>query len=64
MATAVASRSHRHFGNFFFFGVSLFILAAVFLGFAQSYYLQGLVKLPAWKAFAAPPHPSSYTSMP
>jgi hypothetical protein len=53
----VASYGRRRFDNFFFSGVSLFILVTVFLGFAQSYYLQGVVKLPAWKAFATPPHP-------
>jgi hypothetical protein len=37
--------------------MAAFILFSVFLGFAQSYYLQGVLKLPEWKAFAAPPHP-------
>jgi hypothetical protein len=33
------------------------ILAAVFLGFAQTFYLRGILTIPHWKAFAAPPLP-------
>src|SRR5215470_1884774 len=37
--------------------VAALVLVSVFVGFAQSYYLQGMLKLPPWKAFATPPHP-------
>lgn len=41
----------------FFPFVAALILISVFVGFAQSYYLQGVLKLPPWKDFAVPPHP-------
>lgn len=41
----------------FFPCVAGLILISVFVGFAQSYYLQGVLKLPPWKDFAVPPHP-------
>jgi hypothetical protein len=47
-------RSSRY-DRIFFAGVATFILAAVFLGFAQTYYLSGLLTLPAWKAGMGPP---------
>jgi hypothetical protein len=37
--------------------MAAFILVSVFLGFAQSYYLHVMLKLPDWKTFAAPPDP-------
>ena|SRR5215471_684093 len=59
MATAVQVRHEykTQYDPLFFPGMAVLILVAVFLGLAQSYYLQGLLKLPDWKAFAAPPHP-------
>jgi len=45
------------YDHVFFPSMAEFILFSVFVGFAQSYYLQGVLKLPPWKAFATPPHP-------
>src|SRR5262252_9138182 len=59
MATATQApprlRSSRY-DWIFFAGVATFIVATVFLGFAQTYYLSGLLTLPAWKAGMGPPH--------
>jgi hypothetical protein len=58
MATRAIPYSYRRrIENFFFVGMSLLILAAVFLGFAQTFYLRGILTIPSWKAFAAPPLP-------
>ena len=62
MATATQAREApgrlgSRYDHIFFPGIAAIILVSVFVGFAQSYYLQGVLKLPAWKAFAAPPHP-------
>jgi hypothetical protein len=60
MATATRAFRYsatRHYDHVFFSGMAVLILATVFLGFVQSFYLAGVVKLPAWKAFAAPPLP-------
>jgi hypothetical protein len=56
-ATQTLRQLRSHYDHLFFPSVAAIILASVFLGFAQSYYLQGVLKLPEWKAFAAPPHP-------
>lgn len=50
-------RPRSRYDHIFFPSMAAFILVSVFLGFAQSYYLQGVLKLPPWKAFATPPHP-------
>jgi hypothetical protein len=41
----------------FFSCLAGLMLAAVFVGFAQSYYLYGIIPLPHWKRVFAPPHP-------
>lgn len=56
-ATVVPGRLRSRYDHIFFPGIAAIILVSVFVGFAQSYYLQGVLKLPPWKAFAAPPHP-------
>ena len=56
-ATQAPARIRSRYDHVFFPSIAAFILVSVFLGFAQSYYLQGVLKLPDWKAFAAPPHP-------
>ena len=56
-ATQAPPRNRSRYDHIFFPSMAAFILFSVFLGFAQSYYLQGVLKLPEWKAFAAPPHP-------
>jgi hypothetical protein len=56
-ATQAPPRIRSRYDHIFFPSIAAFILVSVFLGFAQSYYLQGILKLPDWKAFAAPPHP-------
>ena len=50
-------RLRSRYDHIFFPCVAALILISVFVGFAQSYYLQGVLTLPPWKAFAAPPHP-------
>lgn len=62
MATAIQTaqtlpRRRSRYDHVFFPCMAVFVLLSVFLGFAQSYYLQGVLKLPPWKAFATPPHP-------
>jgi hypothetical protein len=62
MATAIQAtpplrQVRSRYDHIFFPLIAAFILVSVFLGFAQSYYLQGVFKLPDWKGFAAPPHP-------
>src|SRR5882762_3311370 len=46
MATGVIRQSNRRFEHLFFSGMAAVILAAVFLGFAHSYYLAGVFKAP------------------
>ena len=41
----------------FFSGMAVLFLVTVFFGFAQTYYLFGLVEFPHWKRALAPPHP-------
>lgn len=41
----------------FFSGMAVLFLVTVFFGFAQTYYLYGLVDFPHWKRAFAPPHP-------
>ena len=55
--TQVRPRLRSRYDHIFFPSMAVLILFSVFLGFAQSYYLQGVLKLPPWKAFATPPHP-------
>jgi hypothetical protein len=62
--TQVRRRIRSRYDRIFFPSMAVLILFSVFLGFAQSYYLQGVLKLPPWKAFATPPHPSSSISTP
>jgi hypothetical protein len=46
MASGVIRQSNHRLENLFFPGMAVLILAAVFLGFARSYYLAGLFKAP------------------
>lgn len=62
MATAISQpRPRSRYDHIFFQAFAAFIAVAVFLGFAQTYYmsgvLSGVLKVPAWKAGLAPPHP-------
>jgi aminobenzoyl-glutamate utilization protein B len=58
-ATQAPPRIRSRHDHIFFPSIAAFILVSVFLGFAQSYYLQGMLKLPDWKAFAAPAGPDT-----
>ena len=53
------SRGHlvSDYDHIFFSCLSALVAFAAFLGFAQTFYLSSFLRLPAWKAFAAPPHP-------
>jgi hypothetical protein len=44
MATTVMSRSDRQSEHWFFSGMALLILAAIFYGFARSYFLAGMFR--------------------
>ncbi|HEY6128631.1 MAG TPA: hypothetical protein VIW23_10655 [Candidatus Acidoferrum sp.] len=63
MSTAASLRNGRtrvgnlRYERIFFSGMAAFILLSVFVGFAQSYYLQRVPKFPHWKAFNSPPYP-------
>jgi hypothetical protein len=58
MATAISQpRPRSRYDHIFFQTFAAFIAVAVFLGFAQTYYMSGVFKVPAWKAGSAPPHP-------
>ncbi len=46
------------FEHVFFSGMAALILAAVLLGFAQTFYLRGILHIPHFKAFAARPLPA------
>ena len=56
-ARAPRVRANLRFEHLVFSGLAAIILAAVFLGFAQTFYLRGILTIPAWKAFAVPPLP-------
>ncbi|HEV8132943.1 MAG TPA: hypothetical protein VGQ81_16970 [Acidobacteriota bacterium] len=46
MATGIVGNSSRRFDNLFFPGMAVLILAAVFFGFARTYYLAGVFRAP------------------
>src|SRR5215813_1818890 len=59
MTTTVLEARTKRLDHYFFPGMALLILATVFLGFAQSYYLAGMFRAPlpnsltpAWQVFA------------
>jgi hypothetical protein len=57
----VAGRQVRiayfRFDRLFFSGMAAAILLSVLIGFAESYYLQGVAHNPHWRAFNTPPYP-------
>src|SRR5215831_4753970 len=46
MTTTVFQARTKQLDHYFFPGMALLILATVFLGFAQSYYLAGMLRAP------------------
>jgi hypothetical protein len=58
MATAILKpQSRTSYDHLFFPTLAIFIAVTVFLGFAQTYYLHGILRVPAFKAVLAPPVP-------
>lgn len=51
-------RANPRLDRLFFSALAVLMLATVFVGFAQSYYLYGIIPLPRWKHGFAPPHPA------
>ena len=57
MATATSeARIKSDYDHIFFQALAALVVVVVFVGFAQTFYLSGVLKVPRWKAFAAPPH--------
>jgi hypothetical protein len=54
---AVSYGTSRRYDHIFFPGMATFFLVTVFVGFAQTYYLSGVLKVPASKAILGPPLP-------
>ncbi len=50
------SRPGSRYDHIFFPACAAAIAVAAFVGFSQTYFLSGLLKLPAWKAHLGPPH--------
>jgi hypothetical protein len=51
MATAISQpRPRSRYDHIFFLAFAAFIAVAVFLGFAQTDYMSGVLKVDAWKA--------------
>lgn len=50
-------RLRSRYDHVFFLAFAAVIAFSVLIGFAQTYYLAGLLKVPAWKAQLTPPHP-------
>lgn len=58
MATTISKPQLRTgYDHVFFQAFAALIAVIVFVGFAQTYYLSGVLKVPQWKAGIAPPHP-------
>ena len=55
-----STRTQRNlkFEHAFFSGIAGVILISVFVGFAQTYYLHGIVRVPAFKTGLGPPFPA------
>src|SRR5580698_10065909 len=57
MATArLAPRIKSDYDHIFFQALAALVVIVVFVGLAQTFYLSGVLQVPRWKAFAAPPH--------
>ncbi len=50
------SPAGSRYDHIFFPAFAAAIAVAVFVGFSQTYFLSGLLKLPRWKAHLGPPH--------
>jgi hypothetical protein len=58
LATAISKPRVRTRSDRIFFQIfTVLIGVAVFVGFAQTYYLHGILRVPAFKAILAPPFP-------
>ncbi len=58
MATATTKpRLRLRYDHIFFPTLATLIAISVFVGFAQTYYLHGMLRVPAFKAVLAPPFP-------
>jgi hypothetical protein len=57
MATArLARRINSDYDHIFFQALAALVIVVVFVGFAQTFYLSGVLHVPRWKAVLAPPH--------
>ena len=57
MATATSQpRLKSGYDHIFFQTLAAVIVVVVFVGFAQTFFLSGVLKVPSWKAFGALPH--------
>lgn len=57
MATArLTPQIKSDYDRIFFQAFAVLVVFVVFVGFAQTFYLAGVLQIPRWKAFAAPPH--------
>jgi len=57
LSTTQTQVANLRYERMFFSGMAAFVLLSVFVGFAQSYYLQGVPYSPHWAAFNTPPYP-------
>lgn len=54
--TRLAPQIKSDYDHIFFQAFAALVVVVVFVGFAQTFYLSGVLQVPRWKAFAAPPH--------
>jgi len=54
--TRMAPQIKSDYDHIFFQALAALMVVVVFVGFAQTFYLSGVLQVPRWKAFAAPPH--------
>src|SRR5580704_12584684 len=54
--TRLAPQIKSDYDHIFFQALAALVVVVVFVGFAQTFYLSGVLQVPRWKAFAAPPH--------
>ena len=55
--TPLPSGAGVRYDHVFFPAFAALIAVVVFVGFAQTYFLSGVLELPAWKHGMGPPHP-------
>jgi hypothetical protein len=54
---AAPAKVNRRYEHLFFSSMAVLILVSVFIGFAQTYYLNAFLRVPAFKAMLPPPLP-------